>query len=99
MVTPATQFDALQVDFSSTSGAPAGTGPLKNYRTHTVYIGPAGAGVPGTRGRPARVKAAAIAAWSGSSRAGSMIPSAVARKFITAMSQDEGLATIIEQVS
>ena len=100
VVAPSTQFDSIQVDFSSTSGVPTGSGPIKNMRAHTLFVGPAGAGLPGTRGRPGRVKAAAIAAWSGGARGGasSSVPSVVAKKLIAALSQDENLAMIIEQV-
>ena len=98
VVAPSTQFDPIQVDFSSTSGVPTGSGPIKNMRAHTVFVGPAGAGLPGTRGRPGRIKAAAIAAWSGGARGSSSVPSVVAKKFIAALNQDENLAMIIEQV-
>lgn len=79
-------------------GGPFGTGPIKNCKAHTLFVGPSGAGLPGSRGRPSRIKAAALAAWSSGGRGGSSVPSFLARKLIIAMNQDEVLALVIEQV-
>ncbi|GAX73091.1 hypothetical protein CEUSTIGMA_g544.t1 [Chlamydomonas eustigma] len=85
--TVSTQFQAQQLDFSA--------GPVKTHRCHTLYFGPSGVGVPGSRGRNARIKAAAMTSWGG--RGGPATPSAIARKFMTILCQDEAVNDILEQ--